>query len=146
RIANGLAQLGLKKGDRLAIVLPNCAEFVPLWFAAAKLGAVEVPVNPDLKGPLLNYVLNDCHADILVCHSSRLENVATALAAGSPFKSVVVVGEDADAGSAALIATDVVLYAGLAESPATPLPVDIVNYTEPLAILYTSGTTGPAKG
>src|SRR5690606_25841939 len=82
RIANGLAQLGLKKGDRLAIVLPNCAEFVPLWFAAAKLGAVEVPVNPDLKGPLLNYVLNDCHADILVCHSSRLENVATALAAG----------------------------------------------------------------
>src|SRR5690606_5948800 len=107
RIANGLAQLGLKKGDRLAIVLPNCAEFVPLWFAAAKLGAVEVPVNPDLKGPLLNYVLNDCHADILVCHSSRLENVATALAAGSPFKSVVVVGEDADAGSAALIATDV---------------------------------------
>lgn len=146
RLANGLADLGLGKGDRLAIVLPNCEEFVPIWFAAAKLGAIEVPVNPDLKGKLLSYVLHDCQADILVCHSTRVENIAAALGGDSPFSKVVVVGDDAGTAQCQDLAAVEIDFQTLAASSAQSLPVDITNYTDPLSILYTSGTTGPAKG
>lgn len=49
RIAHSLAGLGLTRGDRVAILAPNCLELVQTWFAAAKLGAVEVPVNTALR-------------------------------------------------------------------------------------------------
>ncbi len=53
--ANGLASLGVKHGDKVAIMLPNCPEFLYTWFALNKIGACEVPVNVALKGQGLSY-------------------------------------------------------------------------------------------
>ncbi|MBK6867176.1 MAG: AMP-binding protein [Burkholderiales bacterium] len=46
-LARGLVAQGFCKGDKLAIMLPNCAEFVALWFACARIGVIEVPVNSE---------------------------------------------------------------------------------------------------
>ena len=55
RVANGLLALGVKQGDKVAIMLPNCPEFLYTWFGANKIGAVEVPINVALKGAGLAY-------------------------------------------------------------------------------------------
>jgi len=57
-------------------MLDNCAEFLFLWFALAKIGAVEVPINTALKGPLLVYLLNHSDSKILITQTSCLEQIA----------------------------------------------------------------------
>ena len=132
RIANSLRRLGVAKGDRVAMILPNCLEIVTIWFALAKLGAIEVPVNFELRGALLSHVLNNSGAEVVVCHGSLLESIAPVL---EGIRTVVVVE-----GTGGTLAYDELLL-----GPSTPLDAD-VSYADPLAILYTSGTTGPAKG
>ena len=88
----GLRALGVGRGDRVALMLPNCVELVTLWFGLSKLGAVEVPVNPDLKGRLLEHVIANSGARLVICHASRLANLATAKAAMANVAMVVVVG------------------------------------------------------
>lgn len=147
RIAVGLRRLGVGKGDRVAMLLPNCEEFVPIWFAAAKLGAVEAPINPALREKLLAYVLKDCQSSILVCALSTLENVARALAGERVFEHVVVIGGSAEEVRAAgVIAPDAVSYHHLVNEHASSFPIDVVAPSDPIAILYTSGTTGASKG
>ncbi len=92
RIAGGLRRLGVEKGDRVGLILPNGPEFVPIWFGTSKLGAVEVPINHDLKGDLLAYVLENSGSDVLVCHARFLRNLAPLLDKGRKPKAIVVVG------------------------------------------------------
>jgi crotonobetaine/carnitine-CoA ligase len=66
RIANALAELGLGKGDKAAIQLPNCPEFLAAWFGMARAGVVEVPLNVGLRGDLLAYTLNQAECRVLV--------------------------------------------------------------------------------
>jgi crotonobetaine/carnitine-CoA ligase len=147
RIAAGLKRLGVGKGDRVAMLLPNCEEFVPIWFAAAKLGAIEAPINSALKETLLAYVLKDCRSSILVCHSSTLENVARALGGDRVFEHVVIVaGSAADVQAAGVIAEHSASFEEIANEQASSLPIDLVAPSDPMAILYTSGTTGASKG
>lgn len=146
RIAGGLRRLGVEKGDRVGLILPNCPEFVPIWFGASKLGAVEVPINHDLKGDLLAYVLTNSGSEVLVCHARFLTNLAPVLARGPKPKAIVVVGTTpADAQAAGIKAGALLTYEELADFPDTPVE-DRVHYTDNIAILYTSGTTGPSKG
>ena len=60
RIANGLVDLGVEKGDRVSLFLPNCPEFLFWYFGALKMGAVVNPVNTMLKERELEYVVRDC--------------------------------------------------------------------------------------
>ena len=75
RAANGFAALGIKQGDKVAIMLPNCPEFLYAWFGLNKLGAVEVPINVALKGQGLAYqmVQSDCIA--LVADTEYLDRL-----------------------------------------------------------------------
>ena len=76
QLAHGLRELGVAQGDRVAILLPNCLEFIATWFAAAKLGAIEVPSNPDLRGDLLTHNLHSCGAHVLVTDGTALQEIA----------------------------------------------------------------------
>jgi long-chain acyl-CoA synthetase len=67
RCASGLAQLGVEKGDRVALVLPNCPQFVVTFYAALRLGAVVTPLNPLGTPPELQRQLTDCGAKVVVC-------------------------------------------------------------------------------
>lgn len=66
RVANGLRKLGIVRGDRVAIMLPNIPEFVYSFFAVQKLGAVAVPFNTMYKGREIIHILNDCGAKAII--------------------------------------------------------------------------------
>ena len=64
KAANALRSLGIAKGDRVAVMLPNGTTFPVVWFALAKLGAVLVPVNINYKEHDLTYTLNDSESRV----------------------------------------------------------------------------------
>ena len=66
RLANGLVGLGLKKGDRVAIHMDNCPQFVIAYFGAQRAGGIAVPVNPMYKHAELEYEINDAGATVLI--------------------------------------------------------------------------------
>ena len=66
RLAHAFTELGTKKGDRVALVLPNCPEFVIVYFAALKMGAIAVPTNPLYSLREMEFQLKDCGAETVV--------------------------------------------------------------------------------
>lgn len=73
KLANGLRNMGIREGDRVAIMLPNIPEFVYSFFALQKLGAIAVPFNTMYKGREIIHILNDCGAKAIIA----LSNFAT---------------------------------------------------------------------
>ena len=65
RLANGLVELGIKKGDRIGIVQVNCNQFPEIYFASAKLGAIFVPINFRAKADELSYMISNAGVNIL---------------------------------------------------------------------------------
>ncbi len=66
KVANGLKELGISKGDRVAIMLPNIPEFVYSFYAIQKIGAIAVPFNTMYKGREIIHILNDCGAKAII--------------------------------------------------------------------------------
>jgi acyl-CoA synthetase (AMP-forming)/AMP-acid ligase II len=73
RVANGLRGLDVRKGDKVVILFPNSVEFLYVWFGVMRLGAVAVPLNISLKGPLLAYQINDSDAKIALVSRQLLQ-------------------------------------------------------------------------
>lgn len=146
RLANGFRALGVAQFDRVAMVLPNGMDCVLSWFALSALGAIEVPINPELKGDFLCHNIGKCGASLVIAHVSVLGEIARVEARLPSFRTLVVVDGDAADARAAGVRVGRVVAFGECLSPRADLdPVD-VHYSHPMAILYTSGTTGPAKG
>jgi crotonobetaine/carnitine-CoA ligase len=144
RAAAGLQAQGVKPGTKVAIMLGNGVEFLALWFACARIGAVEVPVNTSFRGPLLRHVLHHADVELLVIGGAWLTHLA-AVAAELPQLRVVAVHGEADAAAALPASMQVVGYAQLLAAPQALQPVE-VTADDPAAIIFTSGTTGPSKG
>src|SRR6202022_4957587 len=89
RFANGLRRLGLKKGDRVALVLPNSPQFVIAFYGALRAGAIVVPCNPLYTAPELHRQLADSGAETLVA-LSRLHAVARAARDGTSVRNVIL--------------------------------------------------------
>ena len=85
QVANGLWAAGLRPGERLAILAQNCIEFVELYGAAARLGAVVLPVNWRLGAEEIGYILRDGAPHLLV---ADVERQAAAIAAGRGVASI----------------------------------------------------------
>src|SRR5688572_5260205 len=73
--AGALQKLGVSKGDTVAIIVDNRWEYLEIWFGICLLGAIEVPVNHGLKGKLLQHVLDDSRAKVLVVEAEYLQAV-----------------------------------------------------------------------
>jgi fatty-acyl-CoA synthase len=132
-----LGDLGLLPGERLALLAGNRLEFLDLYFAASKSGAVLVPLNPRLAVPELATILGHAEPKGLVFAGELAEK---ALAAAE------------EVGLSTLIPLDPLpsfptptLAQKVAQAPSVPLPRPLGGEA-PLAILYTSGTTGAPKG
>ncbi len=138
--AAGLQSLGVQQGDHVAVWLPNGREGLLVFYAINYLGAVFVPFNTAYRGNLLEHVLANSDARILVAHgglAERLAGVDTARV-----HTVVLVGEGP---VPARFRT--VRYADLAGDPADLQPLERpIEPWDNQAIIYTSGTTGPSKG
>jgi long-chain acyl-CoA synthetase len=88
-VAGALSNLGLKKGDRAILYLPNCPQWVIAWFALQKVGAVAVPVTPYYGPGDLEYIANDSGAEIIFCLDTNFGYVTRALS-GTKLKRVIV--------------------------------------------------------
>src|SRR5713101_2805350 len=89
RFAAGLQSLGVRKGDRVALLLPNCPQFVIAFYGALRAGAVVVPCNPLYTAPELRQQLADSGAETLVA-LSRLHTVARAARDGTPVRNLIL--------------------------------------------------------
>lgn len=139
RRAAGFAALGVSQGDRVLLLMDNSMDLVVSWFAANLLGAVQVGTNTACRGPSLAHIANNSGAEVAVIdakYADALRGVADELTA---LRSVVVRG-----GSVELTWRTVALDE--LDTIGGKLPEVEVSYRDPAAILYTSGTTGPAKG
>ena len=117
-VAALLAGAGLRRGDVLAIMLPNRVELITSMFGAWRLGAAVTPVNPALTGPEARYQIDDAGAKVVVA-----DGASAAKLAGGGHRIIPV--------------EDVTSPAG----PAEPVPVQAEPGT-PALLIYTSGTTG----
>jgi len=74
-LASGLTYIGVKKGDRVVVCLPNWHEYIVIFFAVAKLGAVLVPINPKYSEEKITYFLKDSKAKVIFFTNSILNIV-----------------------------------------------------------------------
>lgn len=137
RIANGYLDLGVKKGDKVAILLPNCLEFPYCWLAANMIGAVMVPVNNRFVADEAKYILNHSEAKVLVTSNGFRAMMAGIRSDLPSLKRIVNVDHPSGEGN--------VPYRALLERPAVLPPADI-GEDDLAVLLYTSGTTGNPKG
>ncbi len=145
KAANGFLKLGIKKGDKVAMMLPNCPEFLYTWFGLNKIGAIEVPINLALKGAGLAYQLTQSDSVALVADSQYLDNV---LALEDELKDIrhLVLHTSADTAAPARRTRSAQLsFKDLMAAPATA-PKAEISFKDITTIMYTSGTTGPSKG
>jgi len=143
--AGGLSSMNVRKGDVVAVMTDNRPEAVVAWFATAYLGAVENPVNVALRGDLLAHVLNDSRATIVIADAASLaalEEVAPLL---TTLTRVVLLDGSAD-GLPDVSPFELSAWEALLEAGEGFVPAAQVEFFEPAQVLYTSGTTGPAKG
>ncbi len=141
RIANALAALGLRKGERVALLMMNSVEFLESFFAIAKLGAVCVPLNWRLVPDELSFILKDSGAQTLIYSAefgAAVADLQTRGAEGTSVREWICVGDER-----ADFARD---YDELCASAATGSPVIDAADHDLLYIMYTSGTTGLPKG
>ncbi|WP_038937164.1 class I adenylate-forming enzyme family protein [Bradyrhizobium japonicum] len=140
RYANALRAFGVRKGDRVAVMLPNRIEFPLLWFACAKLGAVLVGINMRYTSREVEYVLGDTQARFAFVDESAWPVVSTIESWPKDLarERVIIVGQPVDGNVATL---DRFLETA-GDSPVE----DEVRPEDVLVIASTSGTTGFPKG
>jgi len=141
RRAGALTQAGIARGDRIALMCGNRIEFLEVFLGAGWMGAATVPINTASMGPQIEYFLANSEAKLLVIEAEFLERLDTADLARTKLREIWVIG-DAYAAWQAPSAVRVSRFPEAAEAA----PAAEVQPGEPIAILYTSGTTGPAKG
>jgi fatty-acyl-CoA synthase len=139
RLANALLGLGLRKGDRVAVLAYNCLEWLEVYAATAKAGLVMVPVNFRLVAPEIAYILTDSGAAALIVQEALtgpVEEIRADLAI--PQDRYLHFGGRAPAGYRA--------YEDLLAAAAPREPGVTVSPADTWALMYTSGTTGRPKG
>jgi amino acid adenylation domain-containing protein len=122
--AAGLRELGVVRGDRLAIVLPNSVDTAIAIYGALRAGAAFSPLNPTIKPEKLAHVLRDSEAAAVVCDAARNDVVESA---------VSMVGD-------VPVVSDVSQAVRDTGNPVRPVSVDLAS------VIYTSGSTGEPKG
>ncbi len=141
QLANCLIEKGLKKGDRVAIFLPNCIDAVVAIFAALKADAIFFVINSSVKQRKLQYLLEDSQAKVLLAQKNDLETVLPLLDHVPTLEWVIVNEQSGHLTHPKLLAYTPGTMAYSGEKPATR------NTEKEIACLvYTSGSTGEPKG
>jgi long-chain acyl-CoA synthetase len=132
RLAAGMAARGVTRWDRVAILLGNRPEFLVTLFAAARLGAIAVPLSAREQAPGLRYLLENSGAKLLIYETELADRLP-----GWDRERCIAVGARATGGAS---------FAALLDERAAAPPPHRPDEEEVAVILYTSGTTGRPKG
>ncbi len=138
RLANALLDMGLKTGDRVAGLMYNCSEYLEIYFAISKIGAVLVPLNFRLVARELNFALNDSGSTTLILGPEFLEVIQSIRPELKTVRNFLLVDKRAPEGMTPYEE----LLAGYSEEE----PEVEVGMDDNHLIIYTSGTTGMPKG
>ncbi|MCZ6623505.1 MAG: AMP-binding protein [Deltaproteobacteria bacterium] len=138
QVANGFLRLGVKKGERIGLFLPNCPEFLFVVFAAAEIGTVFVPINTAFTAQEAEYVLNHSESSFLITTKHFLPLIEQ-IRGTCPSLSRVISIEKGN--EPEVLEWNEFLYGATDASPGTVVqPADLASIT------YTSGTTDRPKG
>ncbi|WP_246197462.1 long-chain-fatty-acid--CoA ligase [Cytobacillus depressus] len=136
RLAASLYLRGVGKGERIALMLPNCVEYIISYYAILRLGGAVVQVNPVYQSSELEYILQDSEATWMIGHDHQIEKIEKS---GFADKLTFVSANRKNVSKENI-------YSWIAEKNHEPPTIDI-NPKEDLAVLqYTGGTTGRSKG
>ncbi len=140
RLAGGFAEAGVGHGDRVAIMAENRLEVIDAWFACAWLGAILVPFNTATRGPQLEHVLTDSAPRAFIVEARFLEHLEVVERMPAELERLWVL-DQAPGGTFRELPLE-----AFPEPVAAGVPAADVHPGDTVAILYTSGTTGPSKG
>ncbi|MDB5875613.1 MAG: putative fatty-acid--CoA ligase [Ramlibacter sp.] len=143
-VARGLIELGIGRGDVVAVLTENCADQVLIQFATARLRAIEVMLNTAYKGDFLSHQLRVSGAKVIVVDEALAENLVEVLDLLPELEHVVVRGGTPALDLPARLHLSHV--SGLHGYDATALDLEDPLWSDPSTITFTSGTTGPSKG
>lgn len=135
RLARSLREAGVQPGEVMAIVAPNCAEYLIAYLAGTQVGMLVVPVNWHLAPPEIQYILDDCKAQVVVAHArcgAALEKIAALMRHAPPIRLAI--------GGPVAGFTDVEEFTRGADD--APLEDPVTGRV----LGYTSATTGKPKG
>ena len=140
-----LQSLGIEKGDRVAAMLGNCLEFIELFLACARLGAIFVPLNFRSAPPELDYFLKNCRPRLFVFNSESMATVSKLdLKNKMPLILLSAVGKTATQSGVLNYSSESAVFDG--QRPSLTHSLGPTDPEEPQVIMYTSGTTGLPKG
>lgn len=160
RFASGLSDLGIKKGDKVILYLPNTPQFVIAFYAAIEIGAIPVPISPIYTPTEVSYMSRDCGAETIICLDTNFGYVKEVLPRSS-LKNIVytnliemlpwykkVIGFGFDKVPRGKVERDknTRRFSELLKSPPINKQVEIHTWKDICRILYTGGTTGLPKG
>ena len=137
RLGNALAGLGIEKGDRIAILQVNCPQYVESYYAAAKLGAIFVPLNFRSKQDELSYMLGNAEAKALLVGNRYLDMVRAMLPHLPSVKQCVSMDDKQP---------DIPYYEHLVGSSSPDEVLSEIDDEDITMLVYTAGTTGLSKG
>lgn len=138
RLGNALKALGISKGDRVIVQMPNSPPVFSAFPAIYKIGGIVVPLNPLLRPDQASYIYRDCGAKAILTSSDYLGWIKDAQSRAPSLKHLILTDRDD--------VPDTVSYRELLSSSSDKLAIEETNNDDVAALLYTAGTTGQPKG
>ena len=137
RLANGLMKLGVKKGERVALIQVNCNQCVETYFAVAKMGGIYLPLNFRAKEKELAYMLNTAEATAIIIGERYVPMIKSIQPECKSLKHLITIEQKHD---------DMLYYEDIIEnSPPDDVFTEIDDHDTTI-LMYTAGTTGFPKG
>ena len=137
KLGNALIKLGVKKGDRVILQMPNCPEILQAFQAVWKIGAVVVPINYLVGEEETGYIYKDSGAKVVISAPEYLAKVKSARGRAPEVKNIIMLGGEAEG---------FLSYSKVVEEASEKLENTPMEDGDLAALVYTSGTTGFPKG
>ncbi len=141
RFASALYEAGIRKGDRVGLMLPNCPEYAISFFGAMRAGAAATQVNPVYVGRELTHIFENSGSETVVVHAAMYSKVRE-IRADTPLDRIVCVGQPEGGIADGDVFFDDFLAFASGEAPEVEIDPD----EDLSSIQYTGGTTGVSKG
>ncbi|MFC1983268.1 class I adenylate-forming enzyme family protein [Chloroflexota bacterium] len=137
RLANGLAKLGVSKGDRVALLVVNCNQCVETYFAVAKLGAIYIPLNFRAKADEFTYMINTAEANTLLIGERYIDLINSVRPKLTSVQHYISIDSKHE---------DMLYYEDIISSSPADEVVTEIDDADTTILMYTAGTTGFPKG